>query len=236
MSLDDRIRIIRMSPRPADKIRALQEIDKLYREDPNGEDYGFSLLPQDIVDLLEKKWAWEASQKKPKSNCHWVPSDHRNGTGLCIGDQNYIIPRNKYDNVRQLPLRLLHIESGIQGIYYFNGQPDFSPCAYDSVKVEGYSFIRYQADMTQEEKLLEECIQERAIKQFALKWGWGQGQDAIERVRNFLSNLDEPDFTKRRLYVLHECIDLETVMIVPREIHAFYKHSGGISLYEAVFK
>ena len=90
--------------------------------------------------------------------------------------------------------------------------------------------------MTQEEKLLEECIQERAIKQFALKWGWGQGQDAIERVRNFLSNLDEPDFTKRRLYVLHECIDLETVMIVPREIHAFYKHSGGISLYEAVFK
>lgn len=236
MSLDENIRVVRTSCRPAERIRALQEIDKTYRKDPKGEEYGFSLLPKDITDLLEKKWAWENSQQIRKSNCHWEPVNHPNGNGFCIGDPDFIIPRGHYDNVRQLPLRLLHMESGIQGISYKNGQPDFSPCAYDTVKVDGYSYIRHQADMTKEEKDLEDCIQERAIKQFALKWGWGQDENAIQRVRDFLSNIDEPEFEKRRLYVIHECIDLETVMIVPREIHAFYRHSGGVSFYTRLFR
>ena len=217
--------IVRNTTLPAYlRLEALNRIDKLYRIAPEGEEKAYNNLPSDIQDYLERKWAWQNSQMQRKSNCRYEDT-------LCIPDADYKIPKQYYDNMRNLTMQQLMAEYGLRGIHYVDCQPDFSVCQYDSVDIESLSFNRYEADIQPEQKMDGEgSVHEGAIKAFAQKWGKTE-----QYVRDFLSNINEPDESRRKLYVLHECANLKTVMIVPREIHAFFKHSGGISLYKAVF-
>ena len=223
--------VLNMGLSPAERVEALRRINQLYRHDPQGEEVGYSKLPEAIRELLERLWEWEQRQRVSQSNCQWIPANSK-GNGLCVADSEYVMPSSgTYNNVRGMTMGELHNENHIEGIYYNSYQPDFSTCAYDSIELATNSFSRYQADMSVDESGIEDSIHEQAIAAFAKKWG-----KSVQEVRDFLSDIHTEDYNKRRLYVLHECVDIKTVMIVPREIHAFYKHSGGISLYKSLFR
>lgn len=100
---------------------------------------------------------------------------------------------------------------GLDGIVYSHGVPDFSPVAEGTVKVEGFSENR-PANF----KLAYEALSER----------WNQEK---HDGRSDWTPTDIRQFKKDNNLVWHECLDMETMQLIPESIHKSCSHLGGIS-------
>ena len=98
---------------------------------------------------------------------------------------------------------------GIDGIEYNNAFPDFSRCSEDSVEIE-MTDIRYKNFARVDTALAEKWSQEK--KNGKSDW----------KARDVYNYRKENDLT------IHECQDMKTCQLVPKPIHEFFTHYGGV--------
>lgn len=103
-------------------------------------------------------------------------------------------------------------EHGIDGIEFNEGEPDFSPVAEETVEIEDYSDDRDENYDAADETLADKWNAEAKDG----KTDWTKEDIAQYRKDNELS--------------WHECDDMKTMQLVPREIHLNVPHAGGISM------
>lgn len=100
-------------------------------------------------------------------------------------------------------------EYGLDGITYMNAEPDFEPCSEAVVKIKSMTGNREdnfpQADIA--------CAELWNSIKYNGKDDWC-GRDVL-------------DYRKANDLTWHEKCDTETMVLVRREINAFFKHSGG---------
>jgi len=141
----------------------------------------------------------------PLSNGTWSGEP---GNSKWIPDRN-TTPKQPYGNEKTWDEIL--DENNIDGIEFKNGEPDFSIVSEGSVKIKDFSTERddnfYQAD----ELLAKKFSQEN--KNGKSDW----------------TRADVKEYRKNQKLTWHERSDMETMDLVPQEVHGNIPHSGGIS-------
>ncbi len=135
------------------------------------------------------------------------------------GESKYIptdIPKNK--NLIEL------LESkGVDGIEYKNGCVDFAKVAELSIKIPDMTDIRYKAQPNGKPGNFGQ-----ALIAVAEKW------NSVEKDgRTNWTYLDVQKWSRANKLVIHERYDLTTCDFIKKEIHSFFKHSGGVAEYNA---
>ena len=104
-----------------------------------------------------------------------------------------------------LKLNLSLLAAGVKGIAFKRGEPDFSPFAIATVKLQDYRTDRYGGDgtMAEADRLLAKRLR-RTEKQ----------------VRQWINN---------NQYVWHERQDGRRIDLLTHDIHANISHTGGIA-------
>lgn len=137
------------------------------------------------------------------------------GNSDWIPDNNSI-PK-KYNEVNHTMGEILD-EYGKDRIPFKDGYPDFSEFSISTVEIENFTDARpknfAQADRLTTEKWNEE-------KKFG-KDNWKPSDVEAYRTDNS--------------YSWHECEDMKTLQLVPREVHANVPHDGGVSAYKKASK
>lgn len=109
-------------------------------------------------------------------------------------------------------------EFNLDGIDYKDALPDFSTCAKETVKIE-MTDSRYgdpnKGIIGNFEKADSACAEKWNEAGYEGRTDWKPRDIKAYRSDNKLS--------------WHECVDQETCQMVPREIHEFFTHVGGIS-------
>lgn len=109
-------------------------------------------------------------------------------------------------------------EFGQRDVSYRDGVVDFGPCSLEAVQIEGMTKNRMKDG--------DDCGNfKRAYDALAEKWNREKPKD------------DGSSWTAQEIKVwanaenltVHECSDMKTVQFVPREIHSFFKHFGGVA-------
>lgn len=135
------------------------------------------------------------------------------------GESKYIptdIPKNK--NLIEI-LRA----KGVDGIEYKNGCVDFSTVAEETVQIPDMTDVRYKAQIN------------------GNVGNFGQALIAVAKKWNNLEKDGRTDWTPKEIekwskenkLVIHERYDLKTCDFIKKEIHSFFKHSGGVAEYNA---
>ena len=99
---------------------------------------------------------------------------------------------------------------GLEGIEYKDGVPDFSECSEETVEIS----------MTEK----RENNFGKADAECAKKWN----ECAKDGKTDWTAN-DVREYMKDHDLTWHECPDCKTCQMVPRNIHSYYTHSGGIA-------
>lgn len=108
---------------------------------------------------------------------------------------------------------------GLDGITYYNAEPDFEPCAEAVVKIKNMTENRYNYD--NDSKLGNfsqadiECAKLWSFEEKDGKKKWAPRDVANYRLANGLT--------------WHEKCDMETMVLVRGEINKYFGHSGGCS-------
>lgn len=211
------------------RMRRLQRIKKRVLSNKKKYEARYDQLTDEIRFRYDRLVDWEENE--------YVPSNLRS---RLFGSGKYLPhplekPKNGncYGNVRGLTAAEINKENHIRkGLRYVNKQPDFSRVAKAKVVLWGRYFYRYEADIPADLKAKGvKSVHERVIRKLAIRHLCSR--EKIRRV--YLANLDEPVLENRHLFTIHECVDLKTIYIVPREVHTLYYHSGAIGMYKKVF-
>lgn len=112
---------------------------------------------------------------------------------------------------------------GIDGIYYRDGIPDFSPVSAATVKI----------DMTAERFSYVESADDGSISR--VEGNYEKADKACANQWNETSYMGRSDWTSEDVakyreackLTWHECSDRTTCMLVPRNIHELFRHTGG---------
>lgn len=99
---------------------------------------------------------------------------------------------------------------GIEGIPFKDGDPDFSEVTIDEVKIDDFTTERRKNFPQADEKLAEKWTAEQK-----------DGKEWTPR--------DVANWRKDNDCTWHECSDMKTMQLVPREVHNNIPHAGGIS-------
>jgi len=153
----------------------------------------------------------------PTSNGHWTGEA---GNSCWLPDRNFT-PKNRlynnmYDKTWGQILRENHCE---QGIVFTNGEIDFARTGVVKAEVEipgGIGTCFSEIDLAKGKRTR---LHDKAFERLALQMG-----KTVEEVMKWK---DE------NVYVWHECIDLKTLQLVPREIHDNVTHQGGVAILKA---
>ncbi|CAA6808819.1 MAG: Unknown protein [uncultured Sulfurovum sp.] len=105
----------------------------------------------------------------------------------------------------------------IDGIEFKDGEPDFSTISEGTVEIDDFSTDR-SGNFTQ------------ADEQLAEKWT-SEGKDGRE-----WSPQDIKEYRKENNLSWHERSDMNTIDLVPQEVHGNVPHSGGISVAKSMNK
>lgn len=108
-------------------------------------------------------------------------------------------------------------EYGEKGITYREGIPDFSKCSIEKVEI---------AHMT-EDRSKPGGNFEQADTKLAEQWNNSQKDG-----RTDWTAIEARDFRRGNKLTWHECSDMKTCMLIDREIHKFFIHTGGVSEYK----
>ena len=113
-------------------------------------------------------------------------------------------------------------EYGMDGVEYKDGEPDFSKCSEAEVKIDNMTENR--ENYVDENGENQQGNFAQADAKCAEQWNSSKrdGKDdwTAADVRNW---------RREHQYSWHECCDTSTMQLVPREIHSYFKHSGGVA-------
>ena len=109
---------------------------------------------------------------------------------------------------------------GIDGIEYWNGEPDFEVCAVSVVKIDHMTEYRYDSDAP---KGMYGNFTQADIK-CAEMWSFEEKDG-----RKKWTPRDVMEYRQAHGLTWHEKCDTETMVMVRREINAYFKHVGGCS-------
>lgn len=135
------------------------------------------------------------------------------------GESKYIptdIPKNK--NLNEL-LK----SKGVDGIEYKNGCVDFSKVAELSIQIPDMTDIRYKSQPNGKPGNFGQ-----ALIAVAEKWN-----STEKDGRTDWTYLDVQKWSRANKLVIHERYDFKTCDFIKKEIHSFFKHSGGVAEYIA---
>ena len=113
-------------------------------------------------------------------------------------------------------------EYKLAGIDYKNAEPDFSDCCGSEVKIDNMSENRdnyYDKNGSGQPGNFSQ-----ADIKCAEKWN-AENKDG----KNDWTPRGVVDRRKDNTCSWHECCDTKTMQLVPREIHSFFTHSGGVA-------
>lgn len=102
---------------------------------------------------------------------------------------------------------------GMDGIEYKNAEPDFSKCAVATVQIDSMTENREKNFDQADNKCAEQW--NAIAKDGRADWTGVQVRDWRRDEKNNCS--------------WHECCDTKTMHLVPREIHGYFTHSGGVA-------
>ena len=149
------------------------------------------------------KGYWEGEE----GNSRWIPDKDATVTWRKGGETHV----KAYGDIMK--------EQGIDGIEYFNKEPDFSDVE-DSVirhvELENFSDSRTGSSGTY--SMASKAAAERLTRETGEVW-------TQQRVQEYMNDHG---------LTWHECADRKTVRAIPTEINAGFKHTGGISMEKSV--
>jgi hypothetical protein len=145
----------------------------------------------------------------PTNNGHW---DGEPGNSKWYPDPD-VIPQNRQTNPDNKSWETILKENNIDGITFKEGLPDFSEISEGTVKIEDFSDNRTNNFAQADRKLAEKWNKEG-------KEGGPWTQEKVEAYR------------KENNLTWHERSDMETMDLVPSEVHGNIPHQGGIAAYK----
>lgn len=113
-------------------------------------------------------------------------------------------------------------EYGKDGIEYKNAEPDFSECSEATVKINNMTENRF--DYVDSDGNLQAGNFSQADRKCAEQWN-SQEKDG----KNDWTARDIADYRYENKLTWHERCDTYSMDLVPREIHSYIKHLGGVS-------
>lgn len=113
-------------------------------------------------------------------------------------------------------------EHGLTGIEYINGEPDFSRCSEANVRIDNMTENRH--NYTDNEGNTRLGNYEQANIKCSELWN-KENKDG----RNDWTPEDVENYRIENKLTWHECCDTKSMNLVPREIHSFFTHSGGVA-------
>ncbi len=153
-----------------------------------------------------------------KERCDRTPRDNSDkGAWEGARGESSFIPSETTSEGKAVKEKLA--EYGLKGIEYKNGEPDFSKCAETTVKIDHMTENR--RDYYDNQKLEKGNFTQADIK---CAEAWNKQQ------KDGKTNWTQEDVSKWRdenNFVWHERCDTKTMDLAPREIHEYFKHSGG---------
>lgn len=152
----------------------------------------------------------------PKSKGHWEGEE---GNSRWIPDEDAAVTWQKGGETHTETYGNIMEEQGINGIEYFNKEPDFSEVEdslIQHVELESFSDARTGSNGTY--SMASRAAAERLTSETGEEW-------TPQRVQDYMNDHG---------LTWHECADRKTVRAVPTEINAGFKHTGGISVEKSV--
>ena len=157
-----------------------------------------------------------SSSVLPKSNGHW---EKEVGNSRWIPDKNATVTWKKGGKTYTKTYGDIMEEQGIEGIEYFNKEPDFSKVEDSVVRhVELESFSDSRTGSSGTYSMASKAAAERLTSETDEEW-------TPQHVQKYM---DDHGLT------WHECADRKTVRAVPAEINAGFKHTGGIGMEKSI--
>ena len=138
----------------------------------------------------------------PNKDGHW---DGESGNSKWFPNRDYIPPplnEGGYNNPDKKKWGDILDKYNVDGIPFKDGEPDFSEISKGTVEIEGFSTDRASNFAKAD---IELAKQKGCSPEDVKKWRQENG------------------------YTWHECKDMKTMQLVPHEVHANVRHSGGIS-------
>lgn len=152
----------------------------------------------------------------PKSNGHWEGEE---GNSRWIPDDDASVAWRKGGEFHSESYRAILDKYGIDGIEYFNKEPDFSEFEDDFIQhaeLDHFSDDRTGSNGTY--TLAAQATAERLGRETGEEW-------TPQRVQEYMRDHG---------LTWHECADRKTVRAIPTELNAGFKHTGGIGMEKSV--
>lgn len=150
----------------------------------------------------------DESKYLPKNHGQW---DGEPGDSVWHPEPE-IIPKTA--NPEQQNWSEIHKKNEIDGISFNDGYPDFSKTADVTVKIDDFSSNR-DVNFAQADRAGAE--------------NWNQ---EVKQGRTDWKTSEFNEYRKENNFTWHECEDMETLQLVPSEIHANIPHQGGIANFK----
>lgn len=128
--------------------------------------------------------------------------------------ESKFIPSGETD--RSIAAKEALAERGMDGIEYRQAEPDLSGCAEAKVQIDNMTPYRPENFAQADEKCAEQ---------------WNKVK---KDNRDDWTADDVKSWRLENQYTWHECCDTRTMLLVPREIHSFFRHSGGVAECKAM--
>lgn len=113
-------------------------------------------------------------------------------------------------------------EYGMDGVEYESAEPDFSKCSEAEVEIDNMTENR--ENYVDENGEYQQGNFTQADAKCAELW------NSIKRDgKDDWTAADVRDWRRENQYSWHECCDMSTMQLVSRDIHGFFKHSGGVA-------
>lgn len=148
-----------------------------------------------------------------KERLDYVPRENStNVRGQWSGErgESLFVPNSEYKEGQGAAQKLEEYQ--LDGIEYHDAVPDFSKCAEDSVEID-MTANRYNGNGNFE----------KASTACAEKWN----SEGYQGKTNWTPR-DVDNYRAEHNMTWHECPDRKTCQMVPREIHDFFTHTGGV--------
>jgi len=187
------------------------KIDNVEKKNPESSDTQLENKPvefdkldsklQENVDNLEN---FEVGTPRDGAGGSW---DGERGNSIWTPDPEKV-PTNPLTNPEGKSFQQILGERGQSGVEFIKGEPDFTPFAEATVKIDNFSENRYGAG--------------------------GNFNQALEKYADQRgeSTAETKTYMKDEHLTFHERSDCKTMDVVPTEVHGNVRHTGGVSVFK----
>ena len=157
---------------------------------------------RDFWDNLEKRQMTLENRRVPEKDGHW---EGEKGDSKWVPDAKAVPGDRHGTNPKGKTWGEILDEHDIDGVDFYDGEPDFSEVAEAEVEIDDFTDDR-AANFEQADEALAEK--------------WDCAPEDVAKWR------------KENKYTWHEKSDCKTMQLVPTEVHGNVPHSGGVSEYK----